>query len=101
MRPPHPGNLLGRTHGDDLTSARSAFGPEIDHPIGSLDDFEVMLDDQQTAAVLDQPLQRGEQLGDVVEVQPGRGLVEDVQCALAGSLRQMRGQFHPLCLAAR
>ena len=42
-----------------------------------------------------------EQLRDVVEVQPGRRLVEDVEQPLAAVRRQVRGDLDPLRLAAR
>ena len=60
-----------------------------------------MLDDQQAVAGLQQLAERGEQLGDVVEVQPGRRLVEDVEHAVAGVRRQVRRDLDPLRLAAR
>ena len=59
-----------------------------------------MLDDQQAGAVLDQTPEGRQQLGDVIEVQAGGGLVEDVQGARAGGLRQVRGQLHALRFAA-
>ena len=61
-------------------------GAQVDDPVGGPDHFQVVLDDQDAAAVVDQPLEGVEQLGDVVEVQAGGGLVEDEQRALAGRL---------------
>jgi len=58
------------------------------------------LDDQDAAAVVDQALESLQQLGDVVEMQAGGGLVENVQRARAGGLRKVGGQFHALRLAA-
>ena len=55
----------------------------------------------QRVAGLEQLAERGEQLGDVVEVQARRRLVEDVQQALAAVRRQVRGNLDPLRLAAR
>ena len=75
----------GRAHSDDPSAAFAAFRTQIDHPVGGLDHVQIVLDDQHAAAVLDQPLEGGQQLGDVVEVQAGRGLVEDEQRALARS----------------
>ncbi len=63
-------------------------------------DFEVVLDDQDAAAVLNQPLKGIEQLCDVVEVQSGGGFVEDEERAFAGGVRQVRGELHALGLAA-
>ena len=36
---------FGRTCADYAPAAVSAFGAKVDHPVGGLDDFEVMLDD--------------------------------------------------------
>ena len=60
-------------------AAVAAFRTQVDHPIRALDHFQIVLDDQHAAAVLDQPLEGIQQLGDIVEVQAGGGLVEDVQ----------------------
>jgi hypothetical protein len=48
----------------------AALRAQVDHPIGGADHVEIVLDDQQAAAVFDQPLEGRQQLGDVVEVQP-------------------------------
>src|SRR5256885_14379835 len=49
----------------------------------------------------EQLLERGEQLRDIVEVQTGGRLVEDVEQTLAAVRRQMRGDLDPLRLSAR
>ena len=81
--------------------AFAAFRAEIDDVVGRLDHVEVVLDDEQRVARFEQLPERGEQLRDVVEVQTGRRLVEDVQQPLAAVRRQMRGDLDPLRLAAR
>ena len=42
---------------DDLPASPPAIGAEVDHPIRRTDHVEIVLDDQQAAAVLDQPLE--------------------------------------------
>ena len=72
----HARDLLrgaGRHH---VAAARAAFRAEIDGPIGRFDHIQVVLDDDEASAVRDQPLERGQQLRNVVEVQPGGRLVE-------------------------
>ena len=59
-----------------------------------------MFDDDHRIAVVAQPVQHLKQLGDVVEVQPGGGLVENVQRLAGVALGQLPGQLHPLRLAA-
>src|SRR5438876_398560 len=53
-------NLFGSSLDYDFAAAVAAFGSHVDHPIGAADHVEVMLDDQDTAAVLDQPLEGGQ-----------------------------------------
>ena len=77
------GDLLGCTRGHHVTAGLAAFGSEVDEVVGRLDDVEIVLDDEQRVALLEQLAERGQQLGDVVEVQPRRRLVEDVQQPLA------------------
>src|SRR6185437_6139878 len=48
-----------------------------------LDDVEIVLNDQHRAAGFDQPSKGGQQLADIVEVQPGGGFVENVESAVA------------------
>ena len=63
----------------------AALGAEVDHPVGGLDHVEVVLDDDDGVALLDQAVEHLEQLLDVREVQAGRRLVEDVERAAGGA----------------
>ena len=83
------GDFFGSAFGDDLAAAFAAFGAEVDDPVGGLDDVEIVLDDDERAAAVDELAEGGEQLGDVVEVEAGGGLVEDVEDA-AGLARAWR-----------
>src|SRR3954469_14660905 len=74
-----PGNLLGRARGDDPAATSPALRPEIDDPVGRLDDVEVVLDDQDGVAGVDESMQDLEELLDVGEVEAGRRLVEDIE----------------------
>ena len=73
------GDLFGRAGGDDVAAGFAAFGPEVDDPVGRLDHVEVVLDHEHRVAQVDQPAEHGQQLLDVVEVQAGGRLVEDVE----------------------
>ena len=81
MRAGNLGDVFGSAGRDDGAAALAAIGSEVDHPVGGLDHVEIVLDDHQAAAVLDQALEGREQLRDVVEVEAGGGLVEDEQRA--------------------
>jgi len=69
--------FLWRTTGNNVASARTPFRPEVNDVIGTLDDFHIVLDDDDRMALLDQLIERPEQPLDVMEVQPGSGLIED------------------------
>src|SRR5712692_6097244 len=50
-------NLFGSSLCYILAASISSFGSHVDHPIGAAYDVEVVLDDQDTTAALDQPLE--------------------------------------------
>src|SRR5579862_8770899 len=76
-------DLLRGAGGDDLAALVAALGTEIDEPVGRLDDVE-------RRAGVEKFAERGEKLGDVVEVKTRRRLIEDVENFLvlaAGKVR--------------
>src|SRR5262249_47393661 len=78
------GDLLRAAGRDDLAAAVAAFRAEIDDPVGGAYDVEVVLDNDEGVAGRQQPAERPEQLCDVVEMQPGRGLVEKEERPVPG-----------------
>src|SRR5262245_7354842 len=95
------GELLWRPGGDDGSAVLPALRPEVDDVVGGLDNVEVVLDDEQRVPCLEQLAEGRQQLRDVVEVQPGRRLVEDVQQAFTAVRRQVRGDLDSLRLTTR
>ena len=79
------GDGFGRPLGDDPAAAGAPFGAEVDEPVGGLDDVEVVLDDDDRVSLPLEAVEHVQQLADVVEVEPGGRLVEDVE-GLAGPL---------------
>ena len=86
--------------------ASPPFRPEVDDPVRSPDHVEIVFDDHQRMALVDEAPQRSEEGGDVVEVKPGGGFVKEEKGAavsprtrLAG-LGEVSGELEPLCLAA-
>src|SRR5438270_11374339 len=69
----------------NLPAAVAAFRAEIDQPVGGFYDVEVMLDDKHGAAGLDQLAEGGQELADIVKMEAGGGLVENIESALAGA----------------
>ncbi len=61
-----------------------------------LDDVQIVLDDDDGVALIDQLAQHVEQPADVFEVQPRRGLVEDVERPAGASPRQLTRELDPL-----
>ena len=82
------------------SAARPAFGTHVDDPVGGLDHVQVVLDDQDRVALVDERLQHPEQLVHVLEVQAGRRLVQHVDRAPGRALLQLRRELDPLGLAA-
>src|ERR1700733_3260798 len=78
------GDLLRGAYSYDLAAAAAALRAHVDDPVGGFDHVEVVLDDEQGAAALDEFAECSEKLGDVVEVEAGGGLVEDVEGSAAG-----------------
>ncbi|OPZ03672.1 MAG: hypothetical protein BWZ09_02302 [Alphaproteobacteria bacterium ADurb.BinA305] len=72
---------LRRAFDHDRAAAFAALGAEVDDPVGSSDHVEVVLDHDQRMARLQQLVEGAEQLGDVLEVQAGGGLVEEEEQA--------------------
>ena len=87
--------------GDHLAAAGAAFGAHVDHPVGGLDDVEVVLDHDDGVAGVAQLVQHLQQQLDVGEVQAGGRLVEDVQRAAGVALAELERQLDALRLAAR
>ncbi len=94
------GYLFRRALSHDAASRLSAFGTEIDHPIGLFNDVEVVLDDQHGIAEVHQAIQDVHELLHVVEMQAGGGLIEDVKSAAGLAAGQLARQLDPLRFAA-
>ena len=92
---------LGRPLGHELPAGVSALGPEVQDPVGALDHVEVVLDHEHGVAGVDQALEHAEEPPHVVEMEPGGGLVEDVEDVVAQPGAQLRGDLEALGLAAR
>src|SRR5581483_10593886 len=84
---------------DHHPTSIASLGPEVDDPVGGLDDIEVVLDDEHGVALVDETAQDGQKFADVLEMQACRGLVEDVDRVGRGLLGQLAGQLHTLRLA--
>lgn len=85
----------------DEAASASPFWSQVDDPIGTLDDVQVVLHDQYRMSFFNETVEGGQELADIFEVKSGRGLVEDVEGMLLCLLADMGGELDTLCLTAR
>ena len=84
-------HLFWRALRHDRSACGTAFGSQVDDPVGSLDHVEVVLNDGDGVARVAQLMQNLEQQLDVGEMQAGGGLVKNVECAPGVASRQFMG----------
>ena len=72
--------------GDNFAPVDTGSRAEIDDVIGGLDDLQIVLDHDYRVALLDQGLQHFQKLADIIEVQAGGRLVQNID-GLAGCRR--------------
>jgi len=70
---------LGRSRRDDAAAFIAALWPEIDDPVGGFDHVEVVLDDEDSVAAVDQTVQDVKQLVYIDGMEAGGRLIEDVE----------------------
>jgi hypothetical protein len=79
------GDLFRGAFGYNGAAAFAAFGPEVDHPVGGFDDVQVVLDDDDGMAGIDQSAERlCQEDADIVEMQTGGGFIEDEEDRFVG-----------------
>ena len=78
----------------------AALGAQVDEPVARADHVQVVLNDDERVACVDQLAQRTHELGDVVKMQTGGGLVEQKQRAFA-SARSSGGWIWTRCVLPR
>jgi hypothetical protein len=81
-------DLRHRAGADQLPAGLAALRAEVDDPVAGADDVEVVLDHHQRVAGGDEAAEGFQQLGDVIEVQAGRRLVEEEQRPLCCHSRE-------------
>ena len=70
-----------------------AFGPQVDDPIGGLDHFQIVLDDQHRVAGVGKIVEHFQQQLDVGKVQPGGRLVQQVERSAGALLTSSRASL--------
>jgi hypothetical protein len=79
------GDLFGSAFGDDASTASAAFRAEIDEPVGFGDEVEVMFDDDDGVAGIDEALEDLDETADVLEVEADGGFFEDEKVVSGGA----------------
>lgn len=86
---------------DDLAAGRPAFGADVDDVVGDLNHVEVVFDDDDRIAAVDEFVQHVEQQADVLEMEPRRRFVEDVERTPRIALGQLGGELDTLARRPR
>src|SRR5262245_41388461 len=85
---------------DDCPTTCTTLGAKIDHPIGTFDDLEVMLNDNERIAGVAELHEHFEQCVDVGKMKASSRLVEDIDGPSSRLLCQFSSKFDPLSLTA-
>ena len=93
-------DLLRSSGRNDLAAFIAAFGAEVDDPVRAFDDFQVVLDDDDAVAFLNEAVEDFDEKRDIVEVQACRRLVEDQERLLAGLADEVVDELEALGFAA-
>ena len=75
----------------ELAPFGSAFGSQVDDPVGAFDHIQIVLDHNDRIARVNQLLKNTHQFADIIKMQAGRGFVEDVKGAARCSFREFSG----------
>ena len=93
-------DLLGGAGGNDSPAAVASLRSHVDDIVRGLDDIEIVFNDHGGVAALDEFAQDLCQLGNIVEMETGGGLIQDID-GLSGTLSgKFRRQLDALGLAA-
>ena len=71
--------LLRCAFGHDASSSFAPLGPEIDNPIGALDDIQIVFDHHQSIPRRSQLVEDLEKLCYVMKMKPGGRLIQQVE----------------------
>jgi hypothetical protein len=94
-------DLFRRACGHHLSAGIATLRSQIDNVVSSLNHVEVVFDDQERTSGFNQGAKRPQQFVDVVEMQAGSWLIENVERPGAGAFRELSCQLNPLRFATR
>ena len=93
--------MFGSPHTNHLSTRFAPFRAEIDHPIRSLDDIEIVFNHQNRIARLDKIRQYLKEHFDICEMEAGRWLIEQVERFSSTPFHKFPGQLDPLGFPSR
>lgn len=94
-------NFFRGAGGDDVSAVNvAALGAEIDDVVSGFHDFEVVLDNDDSIALIYQRMQDLEQASYVFEVQSRSRLIQDIERLAGCATRQFLSQLDPLRFSA-
>ena len=73
------GELFGGAGSDEGAAGGAGARAKVDEVVGGVEDVEVMFDDDDGVSFVDEGLEDGEELGDVVGVKADGGFVKEVE----------------------
>jgi len=91
------GYLFRSSCRDDLAALIAPFGAESISQSADLITVKIVFNHEQRSTALQQLAERAEQFRDVVEMQTGRRLIENVENALIVGAAEMRGELSGRC----
>ena len=90
--------MLRSPFGDDLASSQATLGTEVDHPVGSLHQVEVLLDHDDTVACIHPTREEDQQVGGVGATQATRRLIEQAEGTPLGPVSELMSQLRSIWL---
>lgn len=94
-------DLLRGAGGDDGAAAAAALGAEVDDIVGAFDDVEIVLNDDDRIARINELIQHLDQTVDIGHMQAGGRLVKDIDGLPGIAAGQLIGQLDALRLTTR
>ena len=86
--------------GDEVAAFAAGAGAEVEDFVGIGDDIEVVLDEDEGVAALDEFVEDGEELDDVVAMEADGGFVEEVEGFAGRPFGELAGEADALLLTA-
>ena len=93
-------DFLRRAGRDDGTAAAAALGAKVDDIVSTLNDVEIVFDDDDRVTRIDKLVQDLDQAVDIRDVQAGGRLIEDIDSLPGVAAGQFIGQLDALRFAA-